>query len=170
MVVAIALATTMVIAIYSTTQAMSATARRQQAASRQDARFDRFLEILRRDLQGIVWKQGATQNATQPREDPNSVLLSFETTTDSLIMLDTSAPRRRSVVRYSSQPVEDQFQIVRSEGDGQGASGDLSLLRLSSKPRIEWWSGGKWVHQDDAKDRPTALRLVLDSESIVLTR
>ncbi|MBI3828874.1 MAG: type II secretion system protein, partial [Planctomycetes bacterium] len=58
MVIAIALATAMIVAVNSTTQAMSATARRQQVAARAEARFDRFLEIIRRDLQGIVWKQG----------------------------------------------------------------------------------------------------------------
>lgn len=170
MVVAIALAAAMIAAVCSATQAMSATARRQQAASRDDARLNRFVEILRRDWRGIVWKQGVVQDAHPMREDEDTVILSFDTTTDALAsnLNDQAVTVRRSSVKYSVQQVQERFQIVRTESACPGASTALPLLILNARPKIEWWSEGKWSREHGGQDRPKAMRLTLDSGQITL--
>jgi hypothetical protein len=171
MVIALAIGSGIVVAVYSTTQALSGVARRQEAASSEDARWQRFVEVLRRDVRGWVTTKetASTRQAELPGED--KVLLRFPTTADGLaseaLAGEKESPSRsvstlQYLVRYSSRG----FEITRLESNAGGATLELGLYRSAEAPKIEFLSGSQWVAAWTGRGRPDAVRLTVAKRSV----
>ena len=115
-VMAMAIALIIVTVIYTTTQAMATTAKRQGEMSEKDAQTAKFLEILRRDVRGRVVKsakQGATAVDVEksPDQTQDTALLEITSTADSL----SAFPMKRESknIKYVVMPSTKGFAVQR---------------------------------------------------------
>lgn len=171
MVIAIALAVSMIVSVYSATQAMSDTARRQKELSAQNMRREKFIEILRRDLRGwIVQSQPPAATPTTPSakaggSDSDQALLKFNTTADALSgsLRGDAAPSARAIanLQYVQRKSASGFEIVRIESTPDGKTAELRLAQFTEAPKVEFFDGTKWTDQWTAKQRPPLLRLTI---------
>jgi len=174
MVIATAIATMLVAAVWSTTQSMSAVARRQAEAGRHGAELERAIALIRRDLYGALAQQTGRQR--EARQQPGSgVLLELTTLADSplvLAMLNAKFPggRRTAAVRYAVQPSAGGFELERTEMfDGQPGS-RLVLLKTERAPEVLWLEKDRWVPKPSGKEAPKTLLLVLDDARVAIRR
>jgi type II secretory pathway pseudopilin PulG len=168
-VIAIALSVSMIVSIYSATQAMSNTAIRQKELSAQDMRRERFVEILRHDLRGwAVQNQPSaatpTTPATSPGADSDQPLLKFNTTADALsgsMQGAVSCPRAIANLQYVLRKSPSGFELIRMESSPSGSSSELRLIQSAEAPKVEFYYGSKWSSQWTGKQRPPILRLTI---------
>ena len=171
MVIALAIGSGIVVAVYSTTQALSGVARRQEAASSEDARWQRFVEVLRRDVRGwvSVKETAGTRQAELPGGD--RALLRFPTTADSLasevLAGEKDCPSRAvSTLQYLVRQTSRGFEITRLESNAGGAAFELGLYRSTDAPKIEFLAGSQWVTVWTGKARPEAVRITAGARSV----
>jgi prepilin-type N-terminal cleavage/methylation domain-containing protein len=163
-VVAIALSTAIVAAVYSVTVSSKASAERQAAARSEDIQKHRFAAVLRRDCRG--WLARGSNGATFAPDTEDRVLLSFTTSADAIAPESDASGNtlllRCIAVRYFARRVSDGYAIVRSEA-GAGSAAEVSLLSVKAMPKVEFYDGRTWSEAPrDAKLRPAALRIVVD--------
>lgn len=176
MVIAIALAVSMIVSVYSATRAMSDTAQRQKDLSLQNLRRQRFADILRRDLRGwVVQAQSGAMTAPAPagaqtQSDETQSLLQFNTTTDSLASAiqtgSSDAMRGITNLQYALRKNGDNSEIVRIEVGGNAC--ELALLQSTHALKIEFFDGTKWASQWSGKQRPALIRVTVEGRVNVI--
>jgi len=163
MVVAMAVATLLVVSVYAVTASMARVAESQKVLAAEEARWLRFEHLLRRDLQSKVYS--TRDRSFAPASAGEDVLLEFETTADAL----TSAmPMRASKVQYVLRQVAGAYEIARIETIPGTQVVELSILKLAERPQVEFWSKNQW--RRDPKDASEAkmIRLRTADQSFVL--
>ena len=173
MVIAIAISTVMISAVYAATRSMSEAARRQQDIEHEAVKWNRFLEIFRRDLRG--WLTKKTIQANPPANAPtgDQLLLDFDSSTDSYggeIQQGQAATQNRSTkLLYFARRHLGEFQLVRVEDQGPGIS-SLELVLYNSKTAlvVEFYDGVAWTKQWMNKDRPMSVRLKTNEQSVLI--
>jgi prepilin-type N-terminal cleavage/methylation domain-containing protein len=162
--VAFALAVSMLVAVYATTQAAAKTAERQKAGSREDAQWLRFEQVVRRDLRGsLATGDAQAGGATASASDGEQAFLSFTTTADSALAgEDGNVTVRRAIqVRYVTRPGASGVDVVRVEDRPGLAALETPLLRVPAEPVIESFDGVRWSAGFRPSSRPAALRLTV---------
>lgn len=167
MVIAIAVAVSMIVAVYSATRSMSDTAKRQKEMALQNMRQQKFADILRHDLRGWVvqTQSGAISAAaisTPSESEGSQSLLQFNTTADGLssaVQAGSADPMRAiTKLQYSLRKNGDAFQIVRIETGADGKGSEL-VLQSAQALKMEFFDGTKWVSQWSGRQRPTLIRI-----------
>lgn len=169
-VIASAVAVVLLAAVHSTVTAMSRSAKNIRKNSEQRAGMQRFLEILRRDLQGwIVTESAPATNATghSTKDNPQNAFLSFTTTADGLLQFDTSNRRRASKVSYALRTSPNGTEVLRTEG-GSAQAEEAIVWKTRRSIAIEFLKDKKWVAEWIGKERPTCLRIRSGSEEMYL--
>ena len=170
-IVAVALASLIVGSVYTATVSMTGTARRQREAAREGARWERFVEILQRDLRG--WN-GANEAMREPEMPPlgpgERVLLSLATTTDGLRgeVADGAMsvqPRSLAQVRYVLRSSAAGFEVVRQECRFGSPCLAFVVLGIRQEPKIEFLRGGRWTERQPEKERPETVRVTVGPNS-----
>lgn len=173
-VIAIAITTLLVAAVYAATQSMTGLAQRQKAAAAEDSRREAFQRILRRDLRG--WLAPKTQSSAAAGNQPSAggqALLRFSTSADGLssgVVDGALAQQSRAVanVEYAMQSGPFGFDVIRSESNSAGNPPlVLALMRFAVSPRIEYFDGAKWNSQWNSPERPKAIRIIAGEQEIV---
>jgi prepilin-type N-terminal cleavage/methylation domain-containing protein len=150
MIVAMAIGVMLVTGVYAATQSMTRAARTQADAAKTGAPLRRAEEIVRNDLRG--WIENTPTNTGAMGDE--TVLLSFTTASDSLVMASLPGARSSISVRYLVRRVLGQFELIRIEG-----SSLLPLLRTNVTPKIAYYDGAEWSRAWSKKERPAAIRL-----------
>lgn len=169
MVLALAIAAMLVAAVWTTTQSMAAVAARQHEAGTAEARLERFLSILRRDMQSRVVSSNAAEK--QDVKGADTDLLAFDTLADSLAGYGAgkdgpSKLRRASSVKYTVHTGPGYYEIERVE-TGRGTSESrFALLRTNELPSIEFLEHGRWTGKPSAPMDTAAVRLRLNGQLI----
>jgi type II secretion system protein J len=172
LILAIAITAILGTCVYTVTQSMTATARRQKESSSQDLRRDRCEEIVRRDVRGwIPTKRGAAARPSKPASTADILSsVEFDTSADSLMgtLSPSSITSSRSThVQYEVRKVADGYELHRTESADPETQTSLLLYRSSSEIRIEFFDGSKWVSAFTANERPNAVRFTLGAEAFV---
>jgi type II secretory pathway pseudopilin PulG len=170
-VIASAVAVILLAAVHSTVTAMSRSAKNIRKNSEQHAGMQRFLEILRRDLQGwCVTENEATPNAagTPAGETPLKALLNFTTTADGLTQDIQSDRHRASSVAYSVRASPEGTEVLRTEGN-QAQAGEVVVWKDRRALTIEFLKDKKWVAEWTGKERPACLRVRSGADEIYLS-
>ena len=190
LILAVAITVLLVACVYSATQAMSNTARRQIELGAKQTRRDRFEEIVRRDLRGWMQPKPTDANATPATPAPptptqptapasaptpdNPILLQFFTTADALTSAlpsaSASAPISRSTsMQYVVHKSSDGFEIARIELTSTNlAASEIVLYRSVDEPKVEVFDGKAWFTEWKRSDRPKAVRWTLGPDTLVI--
>ncbi len=175
MILAVAITVLLATCVYSATQAMSGTARRQGDITSKQTRRDRFEEIIRHDLRGwlpLKSTSGSTAS-TQPAlaSDDKQSLLKFVSTADALSNFQTAAfptPRRATNIEYLLRKMDHTFEIDRIEATPLNPAVQMVLYQSTDEPKVEAFDGTKWLPQWTRNDRPAAVRWTLGADVIVI--
>ena len=176
LILAVAITVLLATCVYSATQAMSGTARRQGAISSKQTRRDRFEEIIRRDLRGwlpLKSSSGSATASTQPAPAPDDKqsLLKFVSTADALSSFQTAAfptPQRATNIEYLLRKTDNTFEIDRIEVTRLKPAVQMVLYQSAEEPKVESFDGTKWLSQWTRNDRPAAIRWTLGADVIVI--
>jgi type II secretory pathway pseudopilin PulG len=178
MVIAIALAISMIVAVYSATRTMSDTAQRQKEYSLKNMRQQKFVEVVRRDLRGWVIQTQATVTAPPTSSGASSLaeesqaLLRFNTTADGLssAIQAGSANDMRGIsnLQYVLRKNGDGLEIVRIEAGADGKGCELALFQSGNSLKMEFFDGIKWAGQWNGKQRPALIRITADGRVLVI--
>jgi prepilin-type N-terminal cleavage/methylation domain-containing protein len=170
LVLAIAITAILATCVYSATQSMSATARRQKDVSSQQSRRDRFEEIVRRDLRG--WLPSKSAQSTKPTESSDVLSsLQFNTSADSLSGTISASPTpmlRSTAVQYIVHKVGDSYEFERLEMASGNAQFKVVLFRSTAEMVIEFFDGSKWLPGWTGNDRPKAIRIAMGDDGFVV--
>ncbi len=171
LVLAIAITALLGTCVYSVTQSMSATARRQQEAAGKQARRDRFEELLRRDLRGWLPSKSAPQAQKQAESPDNLTSFQFNTSADSLSGTLSPAQMpimRSSNVQYVVRKAAEKFEIARVETSNGTAQSNIVLYQSDAEIVIDFFDGGKWLAHWTGNDRPKAARVTMGNDGFVV--
>ncbi|HYG76278.1 MAG TPA: hypothetical protein VEK08_14835 [Planctomycetota bacterium] len=172
MIIAIGLAVTIVASVYSATQSMSETARRQREITANNLRREKFVEILRRDVRGWVVPTELSPSIQQPeRADGEEELLRFSTSADGVAgSLQSGAEtgnRGLTGVRYVVRKMgEKSAALVRIENSEGNRTVELILLDGKAPVRIDFFDGAQWMNQWSGKGRPVLVRATIAGQSV----
>lgn len=165
-VIAMAVAIILLAAVHSTVQAMTRSAQRIQDEHAEQARLQRFIEILRRDLQGWYEK---SENAPPAASavDAEKPFLRFTTTADSLSPSENEAARAGEI-QYALRRSESRIEVVRKETNS-GATTDVVVWDTQQIVTIDFQKNNVWVPDWSEKDRPKCVRLILGARTLLIT-
>lgn len=176
LILAVAITVVLATCVYSATQAMSGTARRQGEISAKQTRRDRFEEIIRRDLRGWLPLRSSTGSTNPdakaaPTSNENQTLLKFMTTADGLTNIQTSAlpaPQRATSIEYVLRKLDNAFEVDRIEECTSRPAITIVLYQGSDEAKVEAFDGTKWLPKWSRNDRPSAVRWTLGSDVILV--
>ena len=176
LILAVAITALLAACVFSATQSMTGTARRQTELGKKQTRRDRFEEIVRRDMRGWLSSNaisGTPPKATRKPTDlqEKQVLIHFITTADSLTSIqgiDYSSLPRSTDVQYVMRKVDETFEIDRIESFAGKPSGEVSLYRGQNEPKLEVFDGSTWLTEWTRGERPAAVKLSLDTGVILV--
>ncbi len=177
LILAVAITVLLATCVYSATQAMSGTARRQAALTSKQTRRDRFEEIIRRDLRGWLPSKssagasGATNTQPVSASAGKQSILKFVTTADGLSSFQTAAfptPKRATTIEYVLREMDSIFEIDRIDVTPPMPTVQMVLYRSVEEPKVESFDGTKWLPQWTRNDRPSAIRWTLGADVIVI--
>jgi len=172
LVIAISITVVMVVFVYSATQGMARSARRQQELKRDSEKWQIFEDMLRRDVRGwCVQKKDTHAHSTTAVNPSETRLLTFTSTCDSLAAsavrsTDDSVPALQhsgSTVFYVARKQFNEYRIQRLEGGLE-----LPLLSTKALPEVEYFDGKKWTPQWTQKDRPAAVRIKVEEKQLFI--
>jgi len=167
-IVAMAVAVILLVCVHSTVQAMSHTAKRIQEIHADQARLQRFLEILRRDLKGWYEKaEGASPNTNASAE--NAIpFLRFTTTSDGLEPSGNANRMRAGEIQYILRRTGSDTEVVRSQ-TSSNAGMEVVVWRSRENFTVEFEKNKAWVAEWGSKERPDCVKLVLGMRSLFIT-
>lgn len=163
-IIAIALSTAMVVAVYSATRSMTGVAKRQQEAARTGNRLARTLDILHRDLRGWLpagAKDLSTPKGPQGQDDP---ALLFRTTANGLGIQtegNAEAGSATAVIRYTNAKDSKGFVFLRTESSGKAHAFTVDLFRSNEPILVEFFDGSDWKKEWRSPERPLGLRVTV---------
>jgi len=172
LVIAISITVVMVVFVYSATQGMARSARRQQELKRESEKWQIFENLLRRDVRGWYIQKKDSNVLSTTAVDPNETrLLTFTSTCDSLAAsavrsTDDSLPALQhsgSTVIYVARKQFNEYRIQRVQGGLE-----LPLLSTKALPEVEYYDGKRWITQWTQKDRPTAVRIKVEEKQVFI--
>jgi prepilin-type N-terminal cleavage/methylation domain-containing protein len=169
MVVAIAVASLLVVVITSTTHSMKDVADRQRQRSVTFKRNSAFVDTLKRDLRGWIHCDDEQKVSGQPAT-MDIELFEFSTVADSLrgTHSDFGGPARGiRQLKYVVRPVDGFYSIVRIECAGDEEPFELSLVSVDFVPKVEFYDGRKWTAKWKAESRPEIIRLDTTETKVV---
>lgn len=146
-VIAVAIASSLVAAVYTALASTSRTAERQMRHARRDARRIRAIEILRADFRGRV----------ELETEGETIIL--KTTADGFSPYQAA---RSGLVTYSVQ----EEGLVRTEGEGDMA---MEVLLTKEPVEFQFWEEGMW--RKTLKEEALAVRVIfLEPLDVVVIR
>jgi len=165
-IIAMAVAVILLVSIHSTVQAMSHTAKRIQETHAEQARLQRFLEILRRDLKGWYEKaEGASPNANASVEDVTP-FLRFNTTTDGLEPSSNASQMRASEIQYILRRIGSDTEVIRRE-TSSNAGMEVVVWKTRENITVEFERNKTWVAEWGSKERPACMRFLFGTQYLV---
>jgi prepilin-type N-terminal cleavage/methylation domain-containing protein len=169
MVVAIAVASLLIVVITSTTHSMKDVADRQRQRSVTFKRNSAFVDTLKRDLRGWIHCDDEQKVSGQPAT-MDIELFEFSTVADSLggKKGNSQGPTRAlQQLTYVVRPVDGHYSIIRIENAGGDEPFELSLLTVDAMPKVEFHDGKKWTAKWKAKSRPEYIKLDTTGTKVV---
>lgn len=163
-IIAIALSTAMVVAVYSATRSMTGVARRQQESARKERRLARALDILRRDLRG--WLPSGTKDLPTPKEPlgQDEPALHFRTTANGMGIqtADSSASgSATALIRYAQGKDSKGFVLLRTESASNAPVFTVDLFRSAEPILLEFFDGTDWKNEWRSAERPSGVRVTV---------
>jgi len=166
-IIAMAVAIILLVSVHSTVQAMTITAKRIQETHVEQARKQRFLEIIRRDLQGWYEKSETAQPAANSSAEQVPPFLRFTTTTDGLATGESSSSTRACEIQYTLRRSPNSTDVIRKESSNT-AGAEVVVWTTQHVFNVEFEKKGEWIAEWSAKERPTCTRFLFGTQYIVI--
>ena len=165
-VIAIAITSIIVIAIASTTQAITFAANRQSKTSATVKRWDKIHEVLHADLKGWLPVKVSADALSD-----DVVLCSFASTADyhginpSQIIVTAGATIRIQYVQRQTSDGLTLFRLTKLDDDNLI---ELPLGKARSPIEIQFYDGVNWSEKQPSGERPACVLLKMDGRSILV--